>query len=617
MKHGSWPSGVDGVTHTAVPRRGFGGGSGEADENGKSAEDAPGAGPGAGVGAGVGTRRGVVDERVLGIGTSGYHHLTDHAKLHVAVPAASVDSDNKVASENDYLTADQDFLVGDIDDTGKVYYVDLSAADPGCDEKVSTGNHFHTALEIAHIDVAVVIVEGEYKVCCEGHPNTALEDVANQVYVPAVDVDGDNQATPGDHRPTSYEAPDVTKLAFNIESDGKASSTGGDAVIDEESNVNASDDDKATTGNRLSTSHEAFDVAELALDIESDEKVSAGDGHAMACEVPNVTVPTVSTDGEDKVDRGSVWATILMDGAKGALPTCAVGEKPTDAAIHAVPAPVSTASNIDDGRPSSSVGVVAPRPWGWKWGNMVAFIYTCVEVASLGFLATLPLRVGDKVTPRAEDMAYWKRFIAVSILRMRAKRSGDRKKSRALQAFLGLWICHLWGMWYVVVPAAALAATIYVATRFWVEKYIEQIIFELLQDYFAVTVLMEDERALEVYSHAPGNCIMAKFPIGLVEVVHDVLGVRRARKDNRKDMFADGREGVAVVAGGAEKPLVSEAHHSSSDMTTELVRKTCTDKDFILPVYVSGASRTHPLLPGRIYGIMRTLRSKVIPAGCI
>ena len=52
--------------------------------------------------------------------------------------------------------------------------------------------------------------------------------------------------------------------------------------------------------------------------------------------------------------------------------------------------------------------------------------------------------------------------------------------------------------------------------RFWVEKYIEQIIFELLQDYFAVTVLMEDERALEVYSHAPGNCIMAKFPIGLV-----------------------------------------------------------------------------------------------------
>lgn len=107
-----------------------------------------------------------------------------------------------------------------------------------------------------------------------------------------------------------------------------------------------------------------------------------------------------------------------MDGAKGALPTCAVGEKPTDAAIHAVPAPVSTASNIDDGRPSSSVGVVAPRPWGWKWGNMVAFIYTCVEVASLGFLATLPLRVGDKVTPRAEDMAYWKRFIAVSILRM-------------------------------------------------------------------------------------------------------------------------------------------------------------------------------------------------------
>lgn len=30
---------------------------------------------------------------------------------------------------------------------------------------------------------------------------------------------------------------------------------------------------QATTGNRLSTSHEAFDVAELALDIESDEKV--------------------------------------------------------------------------------------------------------------------------------------------------------------------------------------------------------------------------------------------------------------------------------------------------------------------------------------------------------
>eukprot|EP00904_Undaria_pinnatifida_P006745 jgi/Undpi1/31/HiC_scaffold_1.g00031.m1 len=170
-------------------------------------------------------------------------------------------------------------------------------------------------------------------------------------------------------------------------------------------------------------------------------------------------------------------------------------------------------------------------------------------------------------------------------------------------------------MWYAVVSAAALAATIYVATRFPVEKHIEQIIFELLQDYFAVTVLMEDESALEIYSQAPSNCIMAEFPIGLVthviqEVVHDVLGVRRARKGNRKDMFADGREGVAVVTGGAEEPFVIEAHHSSSDMTTELVRKTCTDKDFILPVYVSGASRTHPLLPGRIHGIMRALCSK-------
>ena len=53
-------------------------------------------------------------------------------------------------------------------------------------------------------------------------------------------------------------------------------------------------------------------------------------------------------------------------------------------------------------------------------------------------------------------------------------------------------------------------------TRFPVEKHIEQIIFELLQDYFAVTVLMEDESALEIYSQAPSNCIMAEFPIGLV-----------------------------------------------------------------------------------------------------
>eukprot|EP00904_Undaria_pinnatifida_P013607 jgi/Undpi1/9377/HiC_scaffold_26.g11835.m1 len=67
VQHGSWPSGVDGVTRTAVSRRGFGEGSGEADEKVESAGDAPGAGPGAGVGAGVGARPGVADERVLGI----------------------------------------------------------------------------------------------------------------------------------------------------------------------------------------------------------------------------------------------------------------------------------------------------------------------------------------------------------------------------------------------------------------------------------------------------------------------------------------------------------------------------------------------------------------------
>ena len=67
VKHGSRPSGVDGVTRTAVSRRGCGGGSGEADEIGKSAGDTPGAGPGADVGAGVGARPGVADERVLGI----------------------------------------------------------------------------------------------------------------------------------------------------------------------------------------------------------------------------------------------------------------------------------------------------------------------------------------------------------------------------------------------------------------------------------------------------------------------------------------------------------------------------------------------------------------------
>ena len=67
VKHGSRPSGVDGVTRTAVSRRGCGGGSGEADEIGESAGDTPGAGPGADVGAGVGARPGVADERVLGI----------------------------------------------------------------------------------------------------------------------------------------------------------------------------------------------------------------------------------------------------------------------------------------------------------------------------------------------------------------------------------------------------------------------------------------------------------------------------------------------------------------------------------------------------------------------
>ena len=67
VKHGSCPSGVDGATRTAVSRRGFVGGSGEADEIGESAGDAPGAGPGAGVGAGVDARPGVADERVLGI----------------------------------------------------------------------------------------------------------------------------------------------------------------------------------------------------------------------------------------------------------------------------------------------------------------------------------------------------------------------------------------------------------------------------------------------------------------------------------------------------------------------------------------------------------------------
>ena len=67
VKHGSQPSGVDGVKRTAVSRRGCGGGSGEADEIGESAGDTPGAGPGADVGAGVGARPGVADERVLGI----------------------------------------------------------------------------------------------------------------------------------------------------------------------------------------------------------------------------------------------------------------------------------------------------------------------------------------------------------------------------------------------------------------------------------------------------------------------------------------------------------------------------------------------------------------------
>lgn len=110
-------------------------------------------------------------------------------------------------------------------------------------------------------------------------------------------------------------------------------------------------------------------------------------------------------------------ATESIDWTKRVQPTCAMGGAPLDEMIH-VPARASAAINVGDGHPSSAVNVVALLDRGWPWGIVGVFTYVGVQMAGLLISATFPLRVGEEALPRVDNMPYWRRLLAVLILRL-------------------------------------------------------------------------------------------------------------------------------------------------------------------------------------------------------
>lgn len=119
-----------------------------------------------------------------------------------------------------------------------------------------------------------------------------------------------------------------------------------------------------------------------------------------------------------KVGRGSALATELILLTNGAEPTCPVLAAPPDEMHNAVPARASAASPVGDGNPSSAVIVVVLLHRGRWWGIIGVLTFVGMQVAGLLVSATFSLRVGEEARSRAETMPYWRRLLAVLILRM-------------------------------------------------------------------------------------------------------------------------------------------------------------------------------------------------------
>lgn len=119
-----------------------------------------------------------------------------------------------------------------------------------------------------------------------------------------------------------------------------------------------------------------------------------------------------------KVGRGSMWATEVIDRAKGAERTCPVGSAPLNETSQSVPIRAPIVINVDDGRASLAAKAIALLRRVWSWVTTGASVFVTMQLASLSYSATFPLRVGGKVNPRVEYMAYWRRFLAVVILRV-------------------------------------------------------------------------------------------------------------------------------------------------------------------------------------------------------
>lgn len=95
-----------------------------------------------------------------------------------------------------------------------------------------------------------------------------------------------------------------------------------------------------------------------------------------------------------------------------------MGSAPLDEISHHVPVRASIAPNVDDGRRRLALKVVGVLHRIWSWAAIGVRIFTIVQLASLLYSATFPLRVGGRVHPRVEHMAYWRRFLAVAVLRV-------------------------------------------------------------------------------------------------------------------------------------------------------------------------------------------------------
>lgn len=113
-----------------------------------------------------------------------------------------------------------------------------------------------------------------------------------------------------------------------------------------------------------------------------------------------------------------MWATQVIDRAKGAEGGCAVGSAPLGEMLQSVPAQASASSKVNSSHPRLAVKLVALVRRVWSWVTIGVLICVIVQLASLLYSATFPLRVGGKVHPRAEYMSYWRRFLAVSVLRI-------------------------------------------------------------------------------------------------------------------------------------------------------------------------------------------------------